>query len=123
MSTILIIASVVLGCLIVGGIVFLWLMWTSASDPTSGPTGQDALDLMASDDGDGNLVFENYADESGAIYRPADGEVEVFLFMSGSYSETFKAADADEAERIYWDNKIKMQEWWINGAGEDWQDK
>jgi len=116
MSTILIIASVVLGCLIVGGIVFLWLWWTSASDPTSGPTGQDALDLMVSDDGDGNIVFENRADESGAIYYPAKGEVEVFLFMQGSYSETFQAADLTEAKRIYWDNIGAMQKWFEAGG-------
>ena len=108
MSTILMTASVVLGCLIVGGIVFIYrnINWRSVN----------TKELNVSDDGDGNTVFEHRADESGAIYRPANGEVEVLLFMQGSYSETFKAADADEAERIYWDNISKMQEWFESGG-------
>jgi len=106
MSTILMIASVVLGCLIAVGIVFIFKSFNWRS-----PKG-----LMFTDDGDGNIVFENRADESGAIYYPAKGEVEVFLFMQGSYSETFKAADLTEAKRIYWDNIGAMQKWFEAGG-------
>ena len=113
MSTILIIASVVLGCLIVGGIVFLWSI--KRNDPLkpdyySGPGYQDTLDLMSSENEDGTIEFENYNDETGAIYRPADGTVEVYFSKEDTWRATHKAANVYEAERIYWDVKVNMQE-------------
>ena len=80
MSTILIIASVVLGCLIAVGIVFLWWSIKYSSPPWSpAPSEQDGLDLMASQNEDGTIAFVNYHDQSRALYSPDDGDLYEYL--------------------------------------------
>ena len=95
MSTILIIASVVLGCLIAVGIVFLWWSIKYSSPPWSpAPSEQDGLDLMASQNEDGTIAFVNYHDQSRALYSPADGDLYEYLTTNDDiHKATYRNGD------------------------------